>query len=62
MFGARLNWLQSYAVQVWQETPVDLDMAQQLLERLAPKGEQLIVLQLDEVWPFVSKKTNKCWI
>ena len=32
------------------------------MDRLRPGETKLLVLQLDEAWSFVGKKTNKCWI
>lgn len=62
VFKVSLNWLLDFAVQVWQEVPADLGITHQLMDRLRPGEAELLVLQLDEAWSFVGKKTNKCWI
>jgi len=62
VFSVSLTWLLGFAVQVWQEAPGDLGIGGELLNRLRPEKAELLVLQLDEAWSFVGKKSNKCWI
>lgn len=62
VFEVGLTWLLGYAVQVWEEVPDDIGIDNKLLNKLRPENAQLIVLQLDEAWSYVGKKSNKCWI
>ena len=60
IFGVSLNWLQSFAHTLWEQTPKDLGLSQQLISRV--KKLQVFGLQADELWSFVQKKMQKRWI
>ena len=60
IFDFSMNWLQNFARSVWSETPVNLGLNEDLLNRVS--HIQLFGLQADEMWSFVQKRTNKRWI
>jgi IS1 family transposase len=60
MFHVSLNWLQGFARQCWTELPKDLGLSPKAVEGI--KSVQLFGIQLDEMWSFVQKKTEKRWV
>jgi len=60
IFEISMNWLQPYARSLWAETPNNLGLSSDLIERISHL--QLFGLQADEMWSFVQKKKNKRWI
>ncbi len=57
--GISLSWVLAYIKKLYKNQPNDLNY------RLVSKGGsniQLIKSELDEMWSFVQKKTNKQWI
>ncbi len=60
VFGAGLNWPQSFARSFWEQTPNNLGLSPQLAGRI--KKLQVFGIQADELWSFVQKKVNKRWI
>jgi IS1 family transposase len=60
IFDVSLNWLQSFAHKTWEQTPNDLGLLQQHIDRI--KKLQVFGIQADELWSFVYEKTRKRWI
>ena len=59
MVDVSLSWVLSYIKKLYKKQPNDLNY------RLPPKDTtdvQLIKSELDEMWSFVQKKSNKQWI
>lgn len=60
IFGVSLNWLYSFAQNHWKQTPNDLGIPNNIVERI--KRVQVFGVQLDELWSFVQNKRKKRWI
>ena len=60
IFDVSLTWLQSFAHSLWRQTPADLGLNAHLIKRIGRL--QVFGIQLDELWSFVHKKSNKRWI
>jgi IS1 family transposase len=57
-----MTWLMAFAESVWDETPKNLGVDAERLDRLTDEELQSIELQIDEMWSFVGKKKFKRWI
>ncbi len=60
IFEVSLNWLQSFAHTLWEQTPDDLGLSAQRINQV--KKLQVFGIQADELWSFVQKKKRKRWI
>jgi len=60
LIGVSLTWMMQFAKLNWLETPKDLGVDFKRIRK--NKKLQFIGLQLDEMWSFVQKKSNKAWI
>lgn len=60
--GVSFNWLMSFALSIWGQTPEDLGVNYGWLNALTDEQLQTIELQIDEMWSFVNYKNNKQWI
>ena len=60
IFGVSLTWLQAFAHTLWNTTPEDIGLDQQMIGRI--KRLQVFGLQADEMWSFVHCKSLKQWI
>jgi IS1 family transposase len=59
IFDVSLSWLLEFMVQTFEGVPEDLGTTL----HLAPESQlQCAGIQLDEMWSFVGKKSNKCWV
>ena len=59
LFSVSLSWLLEFMIKVFNQTPDDLGIQ---IEKLLNDDLQVVVIQADEAWSFVSNKANKCWI
>jgi len=62
LFEVSLTWVLQFAVQTWVGTPDQLGINPDLPRIKAPKRLQVIGLQIDEIWSFVSNTIAKTWI
>ena len=60
VFEVSLNWLQSFARSLWQQTPSDLGLSKEHVTQV--KKLQVFGIQADELWSFVQHKERKRWI
>ena len=60
VFAVSLTWLQSFAHEIWKETPKHLGVTRSKIKQI--KRMQVFGIQADEMWSFVQKKENKRWI
>ncbi len=60
IFDVSLNWLQSFAHTLWEQTPDNLGLSVHQISQV--KKLQIFGIQADELWSFVQKKKNKRWI
>lgn len=60
IFGVSLNWLQAFAHLLWEQTPRNLGLSQQMVKQI--KKLQVFGIQADEMWSFVHSKAKKRWI
>jgi len=60
IFDVSLNWIQSYAHDLWEQTPDNLGLPLQILKQV--KKLQVFGIQADELWSFVQNKKCKRWI
>ena len=59
VFGVSLSWLLEFMVRTFEQVPADLGVTL----HLAPTTKiQVLGIQMDELWSFVGRKSNKCWI
>jgi hypothetical protein len=54
-----MTWLMAFAESVWDETPKNLGVDAERLDRLTDEELQSTELQVDEMWSFVGKKKFK---
>ena len=54
VFEVSLNWLQSFARSLWQQTPSDLGLSKEHVTQV--KKLQVFGIQADELWSFVQQK------
>ena len=59
LFSVSLSWLLEFMIKVFNQTPDDLGIQ---IEKILNDDLQVVVIQADEAWSFVSNKANKCWI
>jgi IS1 family transposase len=60
IFNVSLNWLISFARQLWQQVPQDV--AADLKQEVKRKPLKVKLVQLDELWTFVGNKQQKRFV
>ena len=60
IFEVSLSWLQSFAHNLWEQTPANLGLSSQQIYQV--KKLQVFGIQADEMWSFVQNKKCKRWI
>ena len=53
-----MTWLMAFAESVWDETPENLGVDAERLDRLTDEELQSIELQVDEMWSCIRSKSN----
>lgn len=60
VFGVSLKWVVDYSRELWQQTPDDLGVTDEVAVGISES--QVFGIQLDEMWSFVKRRADKRWI